>query len=107
MGDFPPEIIPRRVKIDFPASHPERWAPEADVARMTTSAFSLILPAGEAFFARSVENYLGKISDPVLADQARRFIYQERAHAREHSKCNVALRRAYPGAARIERFNQR
>jgi predicted metal-dependent hydrolase len=68
------------------------------------NAISFIFPPGEKFFIHSVQNYQDRITDPVLKDEVKRFIYQEAMHTKEHARCNLALIEAHPNGGKIETF---
>lgn len=87
-----PEIVRRRVKIDFASAALDSWSGRGKDFESYLNALSFVFPPGEAFFIASVKNYLGRITDPVLKDQAERFIFQEVMHSREHARCNRELK---------------
>jgi predicted metal-dependent hydrolase len=88
----PIEIIRRRVRLHYDAMKSRRWARIPREAEDALNAISFVFPVGEAFFARSVARYRHRITDPLLQDQAERFIYQEVWHSKEHDRANAALR---------------
>jgi len=49
---------------------------------------SILFPAGEEFFVRSVRAYRDQITDPVLKRKVANFIGQETVHGREHREMN-------------------
>jgi predicted metal-dependent hydrolase len=51
-----------------------------------------------------VQAYQDRVSDPVLQEQVRRFIYQEAMHTSVHQRCNKALIATYPKGPKIERM---
>ncbi|RAU19837.1 metal-dependent hydrolase [Nitrincola tibetensis] len=54
-------------------------------------ALSVLFPAGERFFIKSVKHYLDKIEDPDFREEVRRFCIQEAFHTREHEAYNAQL----------------
>jgi predicted metal-dependent hydrolase len=96
-------IIRRRVKIDFASARAERWSRDSKEFENALNAMSFLFPAGESFFINSVQNYLGKIADPVLKEEAGRFIYQEAMHSKEHARSNEVLKQAHPYGSEMER----
>lgn len=83
-------IIPRKVDLGFPAPVPRHWAGDPLLTRIADS-LSLLFPAGEQFFIRSVQNYRNDITDPVLRQQVRDFAYQEAQHSNAHEAYNDML----------------
>ena len=65
---------------------------------------SFLFPAGEKFFIQSVQHYEKTIADPLLREQAKRFIYQEAMHTTQHARCNVVVADAFPLARKIARY---
>ena len=70
----PGRIIRRRVNIDFAAADAGAWSRRNTGFEDALNALSFAFPAGEAYFINSVRNYLKRIKDPVLKEQAERFI---------------------------------
>jgi predicted metal-dependent hydrolase len=83
--------IPRvpRVELD---GLPRHWANGNAVATAITNALNVLFPHGERFFVRSVNQYLDRLTDPVLREQVRAFFKQEGHHARVHDELNRVLR---------------
>lgn len=100
-------IIRRRVNIDFAASHADDWHRGSKEFEHLLNALSFVFPAGETFFIESVRNYLDKIRDPVLMEEAKRFIYQEAMHTKEHARSNRVLKQTYPYGEEIEKLTER
>lgn len=100
----PSRIIRRRVNIDFAAADAGAWSHRNTGFADALNALSFVFPSGEAYFINSVRYYLGRIKDPVLKEQAERFIYQEAMHAREHGRANDELRQFHAYGRQIERL---
>jgi uncharacterized protein len=100
----PSRIIRRRVNIDFAAADAGAWSRRTTGFEHALNALSFVFPTGEAYFINSVRYYLGRIRDPVLKEQAERFIYQEAMHAREHGRANDKLRQFHAYGRQIERL---
>ena len=100
------QIIRRRVDIDFDIATPDNWYVTREDAEAFHNAISFFFPTGERFFIESVRHYQDRISDPVLVEQVKSFIYQEAMHAKEHARCNHVLKRAHRYGHRIERVSQ-
>ena len=99
-----PEITRRRVQLDYTAGNAAAWTSMSRTVEDAINAVSFLFPIGETFFVRSVKHYLPRITDPVLRDQAERFIFQEAMHSKEHSRFNLALKQANAFGAELERL---
>jgi len=99
-----PEIVRRRVKIDFDSAPAEAWSTWGPQFENTLTAISFLLPVGERFFIKSLRHYLPKLTDPKLREQAQQFIFQEVMHTREHERSNAVLTKVHPYGPWIERM---
>ncbi len=83
-----PEVHPRAMRFRFdPGAIPKHWLGGSPLATHLSNGVSLLFPAGERFFVRSVRRYLDRVSDdPALAARIRGFFAQEGRHAREHER---------------------
>jgi uncharacterized protein len=99
-----PPILRRRVNIAFDPAKAKGWHLTNKEIEDFLNAISYVFPPGEKFFIQSVQNYQDRITDPVLKDQVKRFIYQEAMHTKEHARCNDVLNTAYPYGHEIEEF---
>ena len=104
MVEISPQIIRRRVKIDFAAADASGWSGRNTGLDDVLNALSFVFPAGEAYFINSVRYYLGRITDPALKEQAERFIYQEAMHSREHARSNQVLKQIHPYGREMEKM---
>lgn len=107
MGANPTQIIRRRVNIPFDSSKARGWHLRKKAIEDLLNAISFTFPPGERFFIQSVQNYRDRISDPVLIDQVKRFVYQEAMHTKEHARANKTLTEAFPEGKRIEDFAEK
>jgi predicted metal-dependent hydrolase len=80
----------RRMGIDF-GGLPKHWFFGHPVHTAVVNALSLLFPAGERFFIRSVKYFESEISDPTLKAAMRAFYGQEAHHQKEHLAANAAL----------------
>jgi len=66
---------------------------------------SLLLPAGEAFVIRAVQDWLDAqpAADPQLRAEAARFVREEQSHQRAHRQYNAALAQSAPVVPQLER----
>ncbi len=102
MNSAAANIVRRRVAIDFDSAPVDHWLPDKPIVETFLNTVSFFFPVGEKFFIETVNNYRDRITDPLLKDQVRRFIYQEGMHTKEHSICNRRLLQAYPLGRQIE-----
>lgn len=86
-GPLPPV---RRMGLEFEGL-PRHWFMGHPVHTAVVNALSLLFPAGERFFIRSVKHYEGQIGDPALKEAMRAFYGQEAHHQKEHLAANAAL----------------
>jgi len=104
MGAANPEIIKRRVKIDFESAQTNPWSARGAAFENKLNVLSFLFPAGERFFINSVRNYLPRVTDPVLREQAEQFIYQEAMHTKEHTRSNLVLAADLPYGPAMDRL---
>src|SRR4051794_5198510 len=90
----PDRTVPTR-RISFEESLqtlPKHFAADGDlILSHLAASLSAVFPDGEDFFVRSVRNFRGEITDPVLKRQVAGFIGQEAMHGREHRAFNNRL----------------
>jgi len=70
---------------------PRHWFFDHPVPTAIVNALSLLFPAGERAFIRSVKHFEDRISDPRLRAAMRGFYGQEAHHQKEHLAANDAL----------------
>ena len=104
MTELYPPIIKRRVTIDFSSARSRGWMPDDSDYENVLNAISCLFPAGESYFIRSVNYYMDRIDDPDLKERARRFIYQETMHSREHARANKFVAQSNPDFRIMERI---
>jgi len=80
----------RRMGLGFDGL-PRHWFMGHPVHTAVVNALSLLFPAGERFFIRSVKHYEATIADPALKEAMRAFYGQEAHHQKEHLAANEAL----------------
>jgi uncharacterized protein len=100
----PSRIIRRRVNIDYAAADAGAWSRRNTGFEDALNALSFAFPAGEAYFVNSVRYYVKRITDPVLKEQAERFIHQEAMHAKEHGRANRELEQFHAYGRQMERL---
>ncbi len=85
------EIPVRKVKFDYSGAPSESAA-----ITHFLHILSLLFPDGEQFFVDSVKPYRGKITNPKLKEEVRRFIGQEAHHGHQHDVYNDFLAQTSP-----------
>jgi predicted metal-dependent hydrolase len=83
-------IRPHPVTLDFAAAVPRYWLAGNTIATALINSVSLLFPAGERFFVRSVRYYLAQIT-PELQASVQGFFGQEGRHAQAHDRVNQLL----------------
>lgn len=104
MSADPRRITRRRVAIDFAAADAGGWSGRNTGFEDALNALSFAFPPGEAYFVNSVRHYVQRIKDPILKEQAERFIYQEAMHSKEHARANRELRQFHAYGRQMERL---
>jgi predicted metal-dependent hydrolase len=96
-------IVRRRVYIPFEAACAPGWFPSEKEIEDFLNAVSFVFPPGEKFFIRSVQHFQHRITDPVLREQIKDFIYQEAMHSKEHARANAVLAASFLQGPEIEK----
>jgi predicted metal-dependent hydrolase len=97
------DIIRRRVNIPYDDANAPGWIPaEADIENVL-NAISFVFPPGEKFFLKTVQHYHDRITDPVLKEQVKAFVFQEAMHSKEHARANEKLALSFPQGPEIEK----
>lgn len=97
-------IVRRKVDISFDGASTARWSRDSQEFENVLNALSFFFPAGEGYFVNSVRAYLDRITDPVLKEEARAFIWQEAMHTKEHARSNEELRKVHPYGEMMEKL---
>lgn len=84
-------LLPRDIAFNIPAAYNPAWLGGDEVRSALLDAFSLLLPDGERFFIRAVNDHLKLIDEPQLRADIRAFSAQEAYHTREHELYNRIL----------------
>lgn len=104
-----PVVRARAMRFAFdPDVVPKHWLAGSPLATHISNGVSLLFPAGERFFVRSVHRYLEQVADdPELVAQIRGFFGQEGRHAREHERHRELLEaQGYEVRAFVEAFER-
>lgn len=76
----------RKPDFNFKIDTPAHWLLGSPFKTHLCNSFTLLFPAGEKFFIRSVQKCMPEIKDEELKMQAKLFIKQEAQHYLEHEK---------------------
>lgn len=79
-------ITPRRFTTEFPPDVPRHWLPGNEVVSSLLNAYTILVPANEAFYIRTLNASLPRIADPVLRARCQAFIRQEAQHGVAHKR---------------------
>lgn len=85
-------ITARKPNFLFPKDIPRHWLPGAPFRTHLCNSFTLLFPAGEKFFIRSIQRFMPALENEELKQAARTFIKQEAQHYIEHEKFLENLR---------------
>lgn len=83
--------IPRDLDVDF-SKVPRHWLYGNATSTAIANGVNMLFPWGERFFVRSVNHFMGRITDPTLRAQIKGFFQQEGRHAHAHDEFNAILR---------------
>ncbi len=78
-------IKPRRVAFDFSRT-PSHWIPDEPIATHVINVLHLLLPAGERWFVRTMQQALPLVTDEQLRLEIAGFIGQETSHSVQHAQ---------------------
>ncbi len=70
---------------------PRDWLPSSPAVAAALDTYSVLVPANEAFYMRTINACLPLISDPVLRKAAIAFIHQEAEHGVAHKRYWLTL----------------
>lgn len=80
------KLVSRRPNFTFPKDIPKFWLDNSIFKTHLLNSFTLIFPAGERFFIRSISSHLSQIKNDQLKQEVKNFLKQEAQHANEHEK---------------------
>lgn len=81
-------IVIRKLNPNFDAEIPRYYAYDSPHLSHLLNALSLLFPAGEDGFVKSVKRYKNQIKDPILTRDIRLFTGQELLHSSIHASYN-------------------
>jgi predicted metal-dependent hydrolase len=83
------EIVQRKgPDFDLNGDIPKYWLDNDAFKTRFFDAMSILFPEGEKFFITCVRDYRDQITDPVLQQQVKDFMYQEGQHGMVHTQFN-------------------
>lgn len=83
----------RKPNFVFNTNTPAHWLGGSPLKSHLCNSFTLLFPAGEKFFIRSVQKLFSEIQSETLKSEARTFIRQEAQHYLEHEKFFQVLKK--------------
>lgn len=83
MGDV---FFPRRFTPPFPLDAPRHWFPGNTVISSILNTYTVLVPANEAFYIRTLKRSMPLIADQALRDTSVDFIQQEAQHGVAHRR---------------------
>lgn len=79
-------ITPRRFAAAFPLDTPKHWLPDDEVISSILNAYTILVPANEGFYIRTLKACLPRLKDEALKERCRKFIHQEAQHGLAHTR---------------------
>lgn len=79
-------ITPRRFVEALPGDIPKHWLPGNEVVSSLLNAYTVLVPANEAFYIRTLNACQSRIADPALRTRCQAFIRQEAQHGVAHKR---------------------
>lgn len=80
------ELTARRFTAPLPTDIPRDWLPSSPAVAAALDTYSVLVPANEAFYMRTISASLPLIADPALRKAAAVFIHQEAEHGVAHKR---------------------
>ena len=80
------ELTARRFTAPLPTDIPRDWLPSSPAVAAALDTYSVLVPANEAFYMRTINASLPLIADPALRKAAAAFIHQEAEHSVAHKR---------------------
>ncbi len=80
------ELTARRFTAPLPADMTRDWLPSSPAVAAALDTYSVLVPANEAFYMRTINASLPLIADPALRKAAETFIHQEAEHGVAHKR---------------------
>jgi hypothetical protein len=79
-------ITPRRFVAPTPLDTPKHWLPGDEVVSSLLNAYTILVPANEGFYVRTLKACIPRVQDPALRARCTDFIRQEAQHGVAHTR---------------------
>ncbi|HEX7801784.1 MAG TPA: metal-dependent hydrolase [Pseudoxanthomonas sp.] len=79
-------ITPRRFASKLPSDIPKHWLPGDEVVSSILNAYTILVPANEGFYVRTLKACMPRIDNEQLQARCRKFIHQEAQHGVAHTR---------------------
>ena len=79
-------ITPRRFASALPLDIPKHWLPGDETISSILNAYTILVPANEGFYIRTLKACLPRLKDEALRERCRKFIHQEAQHGMAHTR---------------------
>lgn len=79
-------ITPRRFAAELPVDIPRHWLPGNEFVSSLLNAYTILVPANEAFYIRTLNACLPHVRDEALRRRCHDFIRQEAQHGVAHKR---------------------
>ena len=79
-------ITPRRFVADLPLDIPQHWLPGNEVVSSLLNAYTILVPANEAFYIRTLNACMPHVANDALHGRCQAFIRQEAQHGVAHKR---------------------
>lgn len=79
-------ITPRRFVSKLSSDIPKHWLPGNEVVSSILNAYTILVPANEGFYVRTLKACMPLIDDEQLHARCRQFIHQEAQHGVAHTR---------------------
>ncbi len=80
------DLFARRFTAPLHADIPRDWLPSSPTIAALLNTYTVLVPANEAFYMRTINACLPRIADPALRATAIAFIHQEAEHGVAHKR---------------------
>lgn len=79
-------LVPRRFAAELNLDIPRGWLPDNPVVSSFLNAYTVLVPANESFYIRTLRQCMPRIHAPVLLAASAGFIHQEAQHGVAHKR---------------------
>ncbi|SDQ36007.1 metal-dependent hydrolase [Pseudoxanthomonas sp. CF125] len=79
-------ITPRRFASKLSSDIPKHWLPGNEVVSSILNAYTILVPANEGFYVRTLKACMPRIANEQLHARCRNFIHQEAQHGVAHTR---------------------